>query len=358
MKICGIVSEYNPFHYGHRYHIQKTKELTGCDVLINVMSGHFVQRGEASIADKWSRAETAIKEGCDLVLELPYPYAVQSADGFAYGAITSLNLAGVNHIVFGSETNDITSLQQIANQDPLYDPTRSLAQSSMVSSNDILGIAYLKALKHTDIIPHTIQRTNGYHDTEITDRIASATAIRHHFFQKECVSNWTPMSEHLSQAFQMEHYYPYVQMLLLTMDQISLSQLFLMDEGIENKMIANAKICSTMKDFVNSCISKRYTRAKIQRTIIHLITQTTKKEINDLPDLSYIRILATNEKGRAYLKDLKKRDVTIASRFNQIPKPYRNIDLKVTAAYGIPLSTTDRLALLKKEVQAPLQVNL
>lgn len=358
MKICGIVSEYNPFHYGHRYHIQKTKELTGCDVLINVMSGHFVQRGEASIADKWSRAETAIQEGCDIVLELPYPYAVQSADGFAYGAITSLNLAGIGHIVFGSETNDLTLLQQQAQQKTLHSPTRSLAQSSTLSSNDILGIAYLKALKHTDIIPHTIQRTNGYHDTEITNNIASATAIRHHFYQKKSVSDWTPMSDQLSQVFQMEHYYPYVQTLLLTMDRASLSALFLMDEGIENRMIASAKICTTMKDFVDSCISKRYTRAKIQRTIIHLITQTTKKEINDLPDLSYIRILATNQKGRAYLKDLKKHEITIANRFNQIPEAYRNMDLRAAAAYSIPLSPTERLALLKKEIQSPLQVDL
>lgn len=358
MKVCGIVSEYNPFHNGHRYHIQKTKKRSHCDVLINVMSGHFVQRGEAAIADKWSRAETAVKEGCDIVIELPYPYALQSADGFAYGAINSLKLAGVDCIVFGSETNDLTSLQQLADSKVLKDPTRSLASSSNVNSNDILGIAYLKALKHTDIVPYTIQRTNGYHDMNASGSIASATTIRHHFYQQEPIEQWTPMSAQLSQSFHMEHYYPYVQMLLFTTDPCSLSHIFLMDEGIENKMIASAKTCTTMKEFVDSCISKRYTRARIQRTIIHLLTQTTKKDINELPEMSHIRILATNQTGRAYLKELKKQEVLIASRFNQIPKPYRNIDLKVASAYGIPLSPNERLALLKKEIQPPLQVEV
>ena len=358
MKVCGIVSEYNPFHYGHRYHIQKTKELTHCDILINVMSGHFVQRGEAAIADKWSRAQQAVQEGCDIVIELPYPYAVQSADGFAYGAITSLSLAGVDSIVFGSETNDMDALKQLASQNIPKDPTRSMAQSYEVKSNDILGIAYLKALKDTSITPYTIQRTNDYHDLEVSDSIASASAIRHHFMNGEDIEHLTPMSNQLMKEVEMNHYFPYLQTLLLTMEPNALSNIFLMEEGLENRMIECAKESTSMKSFVDCCISKRYTRSRIQRTLVHLLTQTSKQMIGDLPKLSHIRILAFNDTGRTYLKELKQRDTRIASKFNQIPASYRTLDLKAAAAYGIPFSPQERLALLKKEVSSPLLVDL
>lgn len=358
MNICGIISEYNPFHYGHRYHINKTKELTHCDVLINVMSGHFVQRGEPAIADKWNRAKTAILEGCDLVIELPFPYAVQSADGFAYGAITSLQLADANQIVFGSESNDIATLKASAETTTPKNCTRSMAQDYDVKSNDILGVAYIKALKNTNIIPYTIQRTNGYHDLEVQNHIASATAIRHRFLHKESIKELTPMYEQLNERFQMEFYYPHLQMLLLTMEPSVLSHYFLMEEGLENRMIESAKLCPDMKSFVDRCISKRYTRARIQRTIIHLITQTSKQQMKELPQLSHIRILAFNQTGRAYLKELKKKDRWIASKFNQIPECYRCLDLKAVAAYGIPLTPTQRLTLLKKELSAPLVVNV
>ena len=358
MKVTGIVSEYNPFHYGHRYHIQKTKELTHCDVLINVMSGHFVQRGEPSLAYKWDRAQVAIKEGCDIVIELPYIYATQSADGFAYGAIRSLQLAGVDHIVFGSESNDLEALQQMAQTKLAYDPSKSFAQSMQMQSNDILGIAYLKALKDTSITPLCIKRTNGYHDLNIQGDIASATAIRHRFLHHEDITSLTPLSNNMQACFAMEQYYSYLQMLLLTHDKQSLSQIFLMEEGLENLMIACAKECIHMKDFVDACVSKRYTRSRIQRTILQILTQTTKQEVKALPELKHIRILAMNETGRAYLKELKQKDVIIASRFNQIPKPYREMDLKVASAYGIPLSSEERLSLLKKEIQSPLLVSL
>lgn len=358
MKVTGIISEYNPFHYGHQYHIQQTKALTHCDVLVNVMSGHFVQRGEASLAYKWDRARVAIEQGCDIVIELPYIYATQSADGFAYGAIRSLHLAGVDHIVFGSESNDLAALLQMAQCKPAYDPSKSFAQSMQMQSNDILGIAYLKALKGTDITPLCIKRTNGYHDLDIKDNIASATGIRKRFLQKEDVSALTPLSNALHACFTMEHYYPYLQMLLLTHSKEQLKQIFLMEEGLENRMIACAKQCLHMKEFVDACVSKRYTRSRIQRTILQILTQTTKQDVKELPDLQHIRILAMNETGRAYLKELKQREVIIASRFNQIPKQYREMDLKAVSAYTIPLSGEQRLALLKKEIQSPLQVHV
>ena len=351
MKACGIITEYNPFHYGHEYHIAKTKELTSCDVIINVMSGHFVQRGEAAIADKWIRARTAIEQGCDLVIELPYAYALQSASGFAQGAVRSLQLAQVQDIVFGSESNDIRQLQIHSKLALSNSKSSSPAASLSVSSNDILGISYVREIAKTSIIPHTIQRTNTYHDTHLDQRIVSATAIRKAIYEGKDVTFYTPMANLLTTEFAMEQYYPYVQYLLLTMEEKLLADLFLMDEGIEHLMIRQAKLCHSMKEFIDNCISKRYTRAKIQRTIIHLLTQTKKTDIDSLPTLSHIRLLAMKQNGRAYVKELKHSTVVIASRFNQIPKPYRDMELRVTSAYAAPLSIEKRLALLKQELQ-------
>jgi predicted nucleotidyltransferase len=112
MKITGIVTEYNPFHNGHQFHIEQTRQLTQPDVLIAVMSGHFVQRGEPAICDKWKRTEIALKHGVDLVIELPIAYATQSAQTFAYKSVEILSLAQASDIVFGSESNDLETIKK------------------------------------------------------------------------------------------------------------------------------------------------------------------------------------------------------------------------------------------------------
>lgn len=358
MKACGIITEYNPFHFGHRYHIEETRKLTDCDVLVNVMSGNFVQRGEPAVIDKWQRAQTAIEQGCDIVIELPYAYALQSADGFAFGAVRSLALAHVQDIVFGSECNDLGQLMELAKRPVTTSKTASLASAHTLYSNDILGIAYLKNIMHTSITPHSIKRTNHYHDTSLTQRIASATAIRLAVQEQKQVDCFTPMAQLLQHPHTLEQYYPTLQYLLLTLPKGELSMIFLMDEGIEHLMVQQAKLCITMKEFVDSCISKRYTRARIQRTIIHLLTQTRKSEVDFLPILNHIRILATNQKGRGYLRELKQQEVQIVSRFNQLPLAYREMEMRVSTAYALPLSSKERLSFLKQEVRSPLQVDL
>lgn len=364
MRSTGIITEYNPFHNGHQYHIEQTRQTTNCDVLIAVMSGHFVQRGEAAIIDKWKRSACALQHGVDLVLEIPFPYVVQSSDHFAYGAVKSLQLAGVDHIVFGSETNDITMLyQQLQNYDQkaidtLYQQGHALpyayAQQQALQSNDMLGISYLKALKDTDITPLTIERTNQYHDTSLSSAISSASAIRQGVYQKHDVSHTTCMHEELNDIHCMEHYYPTIQTLLMTLSPTYLKTLFLMDEGIEYRLIKNAKTCITYEDFITACATKRYTKSRIQRTIIHVLNQTTKAEINRLSPLNYIRTLAFNDIGKQYLSSLRKSDILIASRFNQIPKDYRELTYRSCSVYGIPLSVKQRKEIMEAELQAPI----
>lgn len=367
MKICGIVTEYNPFHNGHAYHIQKAKEATNCDVLIAIMSGNFVQRGECAITDKWARAKAAISAGCDLVIELPYPFVVQRADIFAKHAVDILDIAGINSLVFGSETSDIEHLSKLANTTyEEYQKQRkngiSMAKTlekihGKVNSNDILGMAYLRAVTNKNITPIAIQRTNGYHDQDINNTISSATAIRKAIKEGNCISHTTSMSEYLTNPVFMEDYYPYIQTLLLTTSKEELRKRFLVDEGIENLFVKQANIHMDWESFITSCISNRYPRSSIQRSLIHILTQTNKYEIDTLPTCDFLRVLAFNDIGRKHLKHLKKQEIKIAASFHQIPQPYRDIFIRITNAYAYAFDTTKRKEIMDSEVQSPIYIS-
>ena len=210
-KVLGIIAEYNPFHNGHLYHLEQSKKETGSTYTVAIMSGNFTQRGNTSIIDKWSKAESALYCGIDLVLELPVLYSISSAENFADGAIKILDsLKVVDYLSFGAETNDIKILQQIA--EVLYAEPRKYKTllshelkkglsfpkarenalmmylndirrfTNVISApNNILGIEYLKALLKykSNIKPISIHRSSvGYNDLVYTDNIASSTAIR------------------------------------------------------------------------------------------------------------------------------------------------------------------------------------
>ena len=214
MDVCGIVAEYNPFHNGHMYHIEETKKKTGCDAIVAIMSGNFIQRGVPALFDKWKRTEMALKNGVDLVIELPSCYATSSAEYFAQGSVALLDGLGVvKNISFGSSTTDIDALKRIANvlylepenykkllQSELkrgtsYPIARSNALKNflkkeydakyiadiLLDSNNILGIEYLKALLYSNsqITPVVIERKGTtYNSTAVIDNICSATAVR------------------------------------------------------------------------------------------------------------------------------------------------------------------------------------
>lgn len=362
MHITGIITEYNPFHKGHAYHIAKTREQTNCDVLIAVMSGNFVQRGEPAIYDKWQRAQAAVQHGCNLVLELPFLYATQSAENFAKGAVTILALAGVQDFVFGSESNDLEQLMRLAEMDTDgmqefmkagHSPAASYGMLYGGSGpNDILGINYIRAAKAAGILPHTIQRTNSYHDETLNPAVASASAIRKAILGNHDVKDQTVLNT-AQYAHTLHAYYPLIQALLLTLPPEYLRTLFLMDEGIEYKFIKAAQEHMNLDEFLDACISRRYTRSRIRRTLIHLLHQTTKIQVNSMPDLSYIRVLAYDDTGKSYLRQIRD-DVRIASRFNQIPDGYRQMELKAVHVYAYPLSEADKKAAFEQELQPPI----
>lgn len=360
-NITGIICEYNPFHNGHILHINKTRELTSPDVLICVMSGNFVQRGECAITNKWERAKCAIEHGVDLVVELPFIYATQSANNFAKGSIETLKLLQVNSLVFGSESNNINKLKHFLTIDP---DLKSIKKQGISTSkayeqiygelypNDILGLNYLKYATYYNMNTYTIKRTNDYHNPFMEGNISSATAIRNQIINHKEYQNATPLKQ-ISATFQMKHYYPYIKTLLLTSSPQKLKKLFLMDEGIENNLIKNCKIANSYEEFLSLCTSKRYTKSSIQRTLVHLMNQTYKEEVNTLSSLNHVRILAFNSTGKEYLHSLKG-EVLLASKFSQIPSPYKEMELKATQVYAYPLSIKKQKEMVETELQPPI----
>ena len=365
MKACGIVAEYNPFHYGHRYHIEQARKLSGCDLVIAAMSGNFVQRGEPAIADKWLRSRAAVLNGADLVLEIPFLYAVQSASVYACEAVKILKDAGITHLAFGSECGNLDNLKDIASTpvhpDHLhalmkeglsYPKAYSLLTSSMYP-NDILAVAYLKQLQDTGIEPVLVRRTNEYLDTELTGEYASASAVRKAIRDHADIRPWTPMADILAETVPVfpEDLYPYFRTLVLTSTRTRLSEIFLVSEGIEKLFYDAARTASCLEEFLNHTVSHRYTASRIRRIMTMIMAGVTKEEASAFTRDRTVRVLAFNDRGRAWLHDRRKEDSTAyAVRFASLSEAYRQMEYRACMLYTSPLPEDRRLAILKKEI--------
>ncbi len=368
MIVTGIIVEYNPFHNGHIKHIELARKKTNCDVLIAVMSGNFVQRGEPAIFDKWSRTMAALTHNVDLIIELPFPLVNQNASVFAQAAIDILNLAKCDYVVFGSELNDLQALQEFASvsinvdhlKEKMSDGTSYPKAYSLLSrefySNDILGIAYLKALKSSKIKPLLIKRDNSSADLKNNMEIESATTTRLNIKNNLNVNTTTPILQFAKKenAVFMEDFYPLLKTHLLTHNPNDLKLNALFAEGIENNLIKQAKTSYNYNDFVKKAISRRYTKARIQRTLIAMLTQIKQTELDSLPTISQLRILGFNEIGQSYINNLKRQKVNVVTRFNRLNETYREIELKSTAAYISFLKPDLQKYLWDKEFSGPI----
>lgn len=344
LTATGIIVEYNPLHNGHCYHIQKSREITHGDVLIAVMSPHFVQRGEPAYIDKWVRTEAALNAGIDLVLELPTLYTLQSADVFASKAVEMLNHVRVDTLVFGSETNTLPSL-------PEFDKTalkagHSFAHASNTSqhgANDILGVHYVAACKRYGITPLTIQRTNHYHDERIDASIASASAIRKAHQKGISVSHTTPLNLDALTTYTLNEYEPLIQYLLSVQTSETLSQKSLVSEGIQNLLMKHRHL--PLDAMIEACISKRYTRSRIQRTLMNLLLNFTK----DLEQpLEQVRVLGMSAKGQTYLRQLSDQKISYTTQFKNYQ--FKDLELRATEVYVLPKDPETKKRLLKQEV--------
>ncbi|MEJ9150286.1 nucleotidyltransferase [Bacillus smithii] len=395
MKSAGIVVEYNPFHNGHLHHILQTKRITGAEVLIAVMSGHFLQRGEPALLSKWARAKMALHSGVDLVVELPYYFATQKAETFAFGAIALLHELGVDSFCFGSESGDIKTFEKTANlleeqneqiQNEVqkwiktgisYPKAQSLAMKNVLKDvslldtskpNNILGLQYIKARNRLspDMKAYTISRKGaGYHDKQPSKSIASATGIRHSIFHPNGVrldgvkpyvpnTTFTELKKYLSTFGVLHHwelYWSYLQYQLLSAKPEELQSIYEVEEGIEYRLIEAAHQSTSFQQFMESVKTKRYTWTRLQRMCVHILTHASKEQMaaeSDYP--SYIRVLGMTSKGREYLRNVKK---TLQIPLIAKASAYRNLltaDIKATNIFAMGLPSNKRSALLNSDL--------
>lgn len=331
-KSVGIIAEYNPFHNGHLYHLEKSKELTGAEISVVAMSGNFVQRGQMAIADKWKRAEAAVKCGADLVVEIPAVFACNSAPYFAKAGVEILEALGVDYISFGSESGNIDELKSISQEmkdknggieeyiqkavkdGVSYPRAREEAISLFIGQeaaelinnpNNILALEYLKNVENSEVV--TVKREGpGYNDLAVSKELASATAIRYLMEEKEDVSSLMPKE---SASAILEEQRPAEEILfrmicqkVLTSSAEELDKICAGGEGLGNKLKNSIRRVNSYGELVEELKSKRYTRTRIERFLMQCLLDI--KEVEGLPN--YIRVLAFNKKGSAYLKSIKK----------------------------------------------------
>ena len=360
MKSIGIIAEYNPFHNGHLYHIEKIKEKYPDYSIVLVMTGNFTERGDVSIIDKWKRTEIALKHGIDLVIELPYPFATQSADYFAYGAITILEKMGCEKVIFGSESDNVDDLYLIANtqiDNPEFErlvkiyskmgnnyPTalslalKDLTNKKIDEPNDLLGISYIKTiLKNNYKIKYeTIKRTNSYHDLDLSDEISSASSIREALKNNLDISKQIPKDtiSYYTDLHFIEDYFDILKYKIMTENDLSIYHT--VEEGIDKLLKKKIYEANNYSELISLIKSKRYTYNKITRMLLHILCNFTKEKANLFKEISYIRILGFNDTGKGYLNKVKKGiDIPIISKICREKDPMLEFELETTNIYNL-----------------------
>ncbi|WP_125567601.1 nucleotidyltransferase [Companilactobacillus insicii] len=340
-KIYGFIAEFNPFHNGHKLFIDEIKKKYHPDVLIAVVSGNFVQRGDFAIVDKWSRTSAAISSGVDLVVELPFAYAVEPANLFAKGGIRLLNELGINSLVFGTETD--LNFKSVANQllqtSSEFDQDYSHSYASNLNNlykntsldvfdnpNQLLGLNYVQDILLNDynIDVKTILRdSNG----------TSATEIRNKINNGEDISNSIPdiMSSQFntSKSVFWNDYFDYLKYKIQSSTALELHQIYQMVEGLEYKFIKEINHSDNFDDFLNNIKSKRYTRARLRRLTLYTLMNVKKSEIDFVYQNPYLRILGFDEIGKQYLKTLKKNvEIPLITRVGKKESELLSLELK------------------------------
>ncbi|WP_257130854.1 nucleotidyltransferase [Bacillus thuringiensis] len=378
--------------------MQQTKKLTQSDIIIAVMSGPFLQRGEPALISKWYRTKMALANGVDLIVELPYVFATQKAETFANGAISILNALHVSEICFGSEDGQIENfyntisvqkneeetfnylVKQFMDAGNSYAKATSDAFSHILTSeknidmsqpNNILGFQYMKAIlsQNSSIQAQTIKRfASHYHDETFNDQhIASATSIRKQLFSEE--GSFTTIEPFLPQAttsllanykqnygilHNWEQYFSFFKYKLMTMSSGDLRHIYEIEEGLEHRILSKIQNSSSFYSFMEALKTKRYTWTRLQRACTHILTNTTKEEIrsaNIEQHAPYIRLLGMSQKGQTYLsKNKKKIELPILTHTKTFDHAALDIEKKANSVYFSIMHEPLRTQLLKQDI--------
>lgn len=335
MKTAAVVAEYNPFHSGHKYQLEQTR-AAGATHIVAVMSGNFVQRGEAAIYDKYLRASAAVKCGADLVVELPLPWATGTAQTFARGAVgLAKALGNIDMLSFGCENSDLPALQKLA--DTLYSEEYENIISSLLSQNktfasirqdavealcgadiakllekpnNILAVEYIAAAKNTgcNFGFNAVSRVgDGYNETAYSGSgFASATAVRETIRKNQFDFTLVPEEVRALYTGGFSDFSRLDLAVLSRLRAFSTKEIALapdISEGLENRIYSAIREAVSVEDLLEKIKTKRYTAARIRRIILSLFLGVTAQDSVGTPP--YIRILACNEKGKEILNSAR-----------------------------------------------------
>ena len=336
-NVLGIIAEYNPFHNGHLFHMNESKKSIQADYTVAVVSGNFVQRGDTSLVDKWTKAEMAISNGIDLVIELPLLYSISSAENFAEGSIKILTaLKVVDYLSFGSELCDVNILNDFA--EVLYTEPKEFVSvlnhelgkgfsypkareyaNVLSSPNNILAIEYLKALKKfkSPIQPMSVKRHKvDYHDTRIVNGFASATAIRQiaqtndiwSLRQAMPKSSFDILYDRLRSGKTVPNLNRFEREIIYTLRKMSVAEIAELPdvtEGLEHAIKNATASCNTIDELLTILKSKRYTTTRLRRILVYALLGITKKDMQLSQKITpYIRVLGFNQKGKELLSGI------------------------------------------------------
>ncbi|MBQ6285429.1 MAG: nucleotidyltransferase [Bacilli bacterium] len=378
-KIIGIVAEYNPFHNGHIYQLNKIKEKYKDSIIIVCLSSSFTQRGELSILSKWEKTEVALLSGADIVIELPYVYATQSSDIFAKYSIQLLNSVHINTLCFGTEKENIEDIinaakTQINNLE--YDnlvkkylkeginyPTalnkalKELSNIEINEPNDLLALSYIKEIYKNkyDIELFNIKRTSNYHDILSNDDIVSASNIRYKILNNQDYKNSIPEFVYniLKNKQFNDKYFELLKYKIIS--DSNLDKYLDVDEGIDLRIKKVISKSNTLDELINNIKSKRYTYNKISRMLNHILCSFTKEENKQVNKLEYLRILGFNKTGQEYLNTIKK-DIKLPI-LNSYDTNYKALEIekRITEIYSniyeniIDIETTNKPIIINKK---------
>ena len=380
-KTVGIICEYNPFHSGHRYQIEEMRIL-GFDRVVCVMSGNTVQRGEFAISDKYTRAEMAVNGGADLVLELPCPYSASSAEFFALAGVRILESAGVDAICFGSECGEINKLKkaaEICESEAFIEAYKDCISSGMGSvkayfeayksisnedlpggANDILGIAYLRALKkeNSKIEPVVLKRKGSDYRDEGVEELnvhPSATMLRNYLIEngpdgkfkgivpKETFESLKKAIDDGKAPVKMSNLDSAIISVLRLFDPSSLRNIADIGGGLGEKILSVANETTNYEELVLHVSGKHYTEARVRRAILNILLGVSLDDLKASP--AYTTVLGFNGKGRELLSELRKKEkIPFITKPADAPETERQtiLDRRADALFtlAIPVKTS------------------
>jgi predicted nucleotidyltransferase len=364
VRVTSLITEYNPFHNGHIYHIEESRKAARPDVVIAIMSGSFTQRGEAAITDKFIRTRHALGH-VDLVAEMPLKSSISFADDFALGGVHIADLLKSTHLVFGSESGDINALKRLhAETGDNFDKGRlsrlirqgyshpraleaMIGNADAGGSNNILGLGYLKAIETlgSPIIPMTIKRqSNLYNDRTLSEgAFSSATSLRRSIREGEAenAKRFMPpeLVEDILQAGPVsnEHFFNSLKLLITHRTPAELREIYMMTEGLEHRLKAMIRGADNYDEYMHRIKTKRYTWTRLNRLMICILLNIRWSDIKDqnIKDINAVRILGMNSKGREYLSTLKEEGVEIITNVNKKNAYHLTDEIMATDVYNI-----------------------